>query len=97
MKIHIQYIVRDDSMVGEHAGFAASDTDEVSIPRWNRANVIKACGKLADWDEERITEALDEDSDEYFYSELNYGNSSRNNVIFADSHFFATFNVVQVN
>ena len=97
MKIHIQYVYRDDSLVGEHASLAGSDTCEVTIPSWSRSNIIKACGELALWDWCEIKQALDKDSDEYFYTELDLGESDRNNAIFADSYFVANFSIVQVD
>jgi hypothetical protein len=98
MKVHIQYVYRDDSLVGEHASLAGSNTCEVTIPSWSRSNIIKACFKLALWDDKSdLKEALDEDSEEYFYTELDLGESNRNNAIFADSYFVANFNVVQVD
>lgn len=97
MKIHIQYVYRDDSLVGEHASLAGSNTCEVTIPSWSRSNIIKACCKLADWGPTVTKEALDKDSDEYFYTELELGDSDRNNAIFADSYFIANFSIVQVD
>jgi len=97
MKIHIQYVYRDDSLVGEHASLAGSNTCEVQIPSWSRSNIIKACCKLALWDKSDLKEALDEDSEKYFYTELDLGDSDRNNAIFADSYFVANFNIVQVD
>jgi hypothetical protein len=97
MKIHIQYVYRDDSLVGEFAALGGTNTCEVQIPSWNRSNVIKACCKLADWGSTATKQALDKDNDEYFYTTLELGESDRNNAIFADSYFNHTFNVVQVD
>jgi len=97
MKIHIQYVFRDDSLVGEFAALGGSNTREVEILHWNRSNVIKACVKLAEWNDKSLKKALDKDNEDYFYTELSLGESDRNNAIFADSYFNHTFNVVQVD
>jgi len=70
MKIHIQYVFRDDSLVGEFAALGGSNTREVEILHWNRSNVIKACVKLAEWNDKSLKKALDKDNEDYFYHSL---------------------------